>query len=374
MVLKKNKTVLSWSDGFRFWVISLLVLVLALLFYHFRKAINPIIIGCLIAYILNPIVDFLHQKMKMNRTLALNIVFWLSIGITITIPVIFVPILAKDLITLIRDLQEIYILLQERLSDPILIFGRQIPFTFILPDLESLPSINLRTITQSAFYIIGSFTHNFLWLLVILATIYFLLKDWPKLREWVIGLTPPEYQSDVRVLHEKIKVVWRGYLRGNLLLMLIVGVVFSLVWLAIGLPVALVLGLLTGLLTIIPDLGPAIAAGVAILVALFEGSTYLPISNYWFAALVFGIYMVLINLKNVFVRPKLFGRSVHLHEGVVFISIMIAVLMQGIMGALVVVPALASFGVIGKYILRRLYKMPAFEESDLHGEYQPDLR
>jgi predicted PurR-regulated permease PerM len=61
------------------------------------------------------------------------------------------------------------------------------------------------------------------------------------------------------------------------------------------------------------------------------------------------------------VRPKLFGRSVHMHEGVVFIAIIIAVLMEGILGALVVVPVLASIGVIGKYFRNRLYKLPPFE-------------
>jgi predicted PurR-regulated permease PerM len=157
-----------------------------------------------------------------------------------------------------------------------------------------------------------------------------------------------------------IKDVWRGYLRGNLVLMLIVGIVFTLAWLAVGVPAALLLGILAGLLTIIPDLGPAIAAGVAVLVALFEGSTYIPLTNFWFAVLVFGIYMVLINLKNIWLRPLLFGRSVQMHEGVVFIAIMIAVLMQGILGALVVVPFLASLGIILRYILRSIYNLPPF--------------
>ena len=364
MPVKKKSN--PWSDRFRYWVMTLLLIVLSLLIYYFRKAITPLIIGCLIAYILNPIVDLLQNKTKINRSIALNIVFWLSIAIIITLPVVFVPILAEDFITLINDFQEIYILIQERLSESIILGGRELPFYITLPDLESLPAIDLRMITEGAVFIIEAITENFLWLLVILATVYFLIKDWVRLREWLFGLAPEQYRSDLRVLHEQIKAVWRGYLRGNLSLMVIVGIVFSIAWLAIGLPGALVLGIITGILTIIPDLGPAIAAGIAILVALLEGSSYMPISNYWFAALVFGIYMVLINLKNIFIRPRLFGRSVHMHEGVVFISIMIAVLMQGILGALVVVPVLASVGVIGKYVLRRLYKMPAFKDSEIN--------
>ena len=67
---------------------------------------------------------------------------------------------------------------------------------------------------------------------------------------------------------------------------------------------------------------------VAIAVALLEGSLYLPISNFWFAVLVLAIYMVLINLKGIWLRPRLMGRSVDLNEGLVFVAIIVAVLLQ----------------------------------------------
>ena len=136
--------------------------------------------------------------------------------------------------------------------------------------------------------------------------------------------------------------------------MAIVGVMFTLAWLAIGLPGALILGIITGVLTIIPDLGPAIAAILAAVVALFEGSTFLNISNFWFAVLVIGIYLLLINIKGIWIRPRIFARSVHMHDGIVFIAIMAAVVLQGILGALVIVPVLASLGVLGRYVYHQL--------------------
>ena len=124
--------------------------------------------------------------------------------------------------------------------------------------------------------------------------------------------------------YQEMKQIWQGYLRGNLALMLITGALFTLAWLAIGLPGAFILEIITGVLTIIPDLGPAIAAALATVVALFEGSTYLDISNYWFAVLVIGIYMLLINIKGIWIRPRIFARRVHMHDGIVFITIMAA--------------------------------------------------
>ncbi|MCF6303195.1 MAG: AI-2E family transporter, partial [Devosiaceae bacterium] len=175
-----------------------------------------------------------------------------------------------------------------------------------------------------------------------------------KLRDWVFNLIPPAHQPDMRGIYQEVKQIWQGYLRGNLALMLITGVLFTLAWLAIGLPGALILGIITGVLTIIPDLGPAIAAALAAIVALFEGSTYLNITNLWFAVLVIGIYMLLINIKGIWIRPRIFARSVHMHDGIVFIAIMAAVVLQGILGALVIVPVLASAGILGRYVYRQL--------------------
>jgi predicted PurR-regulated permease PerM len=158
----------------------------------------------------------------------------------------------------------------------------------------------------------------------------------------------------------QIKRVWSAYLRGTLALMFIVGLVFTIVYLAIGLPGALIIGILAGLLSLIPELGPFISAVIAASVALVEGSYYLSLSNFWFAVLVVIIYIILINLKGLWLRPRIMGRSVHLHEGLVFVAIMAAIIFQGILGALIVIPVLASAVVIARYLRRRILGQSPF--------------
>jgi predicted PurR-regulated permease PerM len=152
-------------------------------------------------------------------------------------------------------------------------------------------------------------------------------------------------------------------LHGTVLLMIVVGVVFSIAWFAIGLPGALALGLLAGVLTVIPDIGPAIAAGLAVLVALFKGSNFLPLSNFWFATLVFGIYFVLIQIKAVWLRPRIMARFLHLNEGLIFVSIIGATILWGILGALIIVPLLATFGIVGHYLRCRLLHLEPWAED-----------
>jgi predicted PurR-regulated permease PerM len=165
-------------------------------------------------------------------------------------------------------------------------------------------------------------------------------------------------------LYRRIKNIWMAYLRGQIVLMLIVGVVFTIVWLIMGIPGALVLGVIAGLFTLVPDVGPFIAVMLAAGVALLEGSSWIPLSNFWIAGLVIAIYLVLINAKNFFLRPIIMGRSVHMNEGLVFIVIIVATILEGILGALLVVPLLASVIVIVRYLRRKILGLPAFDEMD----------
>jgi predicted PurR-regulated permease PerM len=154
-----------------------------------------------------------------------------------------------------------------------------------------------------------------------------------------------------------------AYLRGQIVLMLIVGVVFTIAWWIIGIPGALALGVIAGFFTLVPDVGPFLAAILAVGVALLEGSSWIPLSNIWVAGITLATYLVLINLKNFWLRPYVMGRSVHMNEGLVFIAIMAATILEGIMGALLIVPVLATVAVIGEYIRRRVLGLPAFDED-----------
>ena len=202
-----------------------------------------------------------------------------------------------------------------------------------------------------------------LWFLVILVSVYLLLSHWHDMRTSLFSFTLPPYRAEVEELYRRIKNIWMAYLRGQIVLMIIVGVVFTIVWLIMGIPGALVLGVIAGLFTLVPDVGPFLAVLLAAGVALLEGSTWIPLSNFWVAGLVVAVYLVLINAKNFFLRPIIMGRSVHMNEGLVFIVIIVATILEGIIGALLVVPVIASLTVIIGYLRRKILGLPAFEDD-----------
>ena len=233
--------------------------------------------------------------------------------------------------------------------------------------LFQLQNSILTPLPERALELLETTSVNALWFLITLVSVHFFLSQWPNMREKLIAFAPPSYRPELRELYQRVRRVWMAYLRGQIVLMLIVGVVFTVAWMVMGIPGALVLGVIAGLFTLVPDVGPFLAAALATGVALLEGSTWIPLSNFWVAGITVLVYLVLIGLKNFFLRPIVMGRSVHMNEALVFIIIMIATILEGILGALLIVPLYASTVLIIGYIQRKILGQPPFDDD---GETQ----
>ena len=210
------------------------------------------------------------------------------------------------------------------------------------------------SIPQNAVLFIRNTSRSTLWALIIFGSTYFFMTEWENVREGLIRIAPEAYRPDIRKLYSQIRQVWMAYLRGQLTLMVIVAITFTIVWTIIGLPGSLYLGLLAGLFTIVPDVGPFVATGLAVAVALLEGSNWMPVNNFIFGLIVVGLYIVLINIKNIWLRPYIFGRSIHMNEAIIFVAIIAAVIFSGILGAFIILPILASLVVIWNYLHARI--------------------
>ena len=365
--MKNNK----WSTPARYLTLILGIAFLVGLSWYARAIFQPLITAGLIAYIMMPAVTMLKNK-GMKHKLAVNLVYFVLFSLVLASPVIFVPELLSQLQVFSDDLLRIYEQARDFINEPILVGTFMLDMGSYFPELENSIANLLNSLPERTLHLIESASRNTAWFFVIVVAVYYLLLDWDKLRELIIRQAPKAYQRDARTIFLEIKQIWAAYLRSQIALMIIVGIVFSIAWLAIGLPGALIIGILAGILTIIPDLGPLIAAIVAIAVALLEGSLYLPLSNFWFAMLVLAIYMVLINLKNIWLRPRLMGRSVRLHEGLVFIAIIAAVLLQGILGAIVIVPVIASALAIGRYLKAGILGTEPALRNDLYAAWDAE--
>ncbi|OQY32572.1 MAG: hypothetical protein B6243_07290 [Anaerolineaceae bacterium 4572_5.2] len=360
----------KWSTPARYLTLILIIILVVILGWYMHPIFQPLIIAGLIAYIMMPLVNLAKERLGMKHKLAVNLVYFLSLSLVLASPVLFVPELIVQIQVFSNDLVRIYEQALSFLSEPIRLGTFVFDASDYLSELEGSVLAVLTSLPEQALHIIESASRNAAWFFVIVVAVYYLLLDWDKLRELFIRQAPEAYRRDARLIFLEIKQLWAAYLRSQIALMAIVGTVFTIAWFSIGLPGALIIGILTGLLNIIPDVGPMVATVIALAVALLEGSLFLPISNFWFAVLILVIFLVLVNLKNVWLRPRLMGRSVHLHEGLVFVAIMAAVLIQGILSAIVVVPVIASALVIGRYLRAGIFGLEPDLREDLLEEIE----
>jgi predicted PurR-regulated permease PerM len=229
--------------------------------------------------------------------------------------------------------------------------------------LGGLRTLLVTPLPADAFRLLESTTKGTLWFLVIIVSVYLFLAYWPAMRDWLFSLAPDAAREELQTLYNQVRSVWMAYLRGQILLMFLVGVIFTIAWYILGIPGAFVLGVIAGLFTLVPDLGPIAAIALTMAVSLLEGSTWIPLDNIWVTVIVFLVYFVLINIKNMWLRPVIMGRSVHMNEGVVFVVILVATVLVGILGALLVVPVLASGAIILNYLLRKVLGQRPLEKG-----------
>jgi predicted PurR-regulated permease PerM len=350
----------TWSLPFRYIVGVLIFIGFVALLTYAREAIRALIIAAFVAYLISPAVTLLMQNTKLSRMAAVNIVYFSSLVVLVGVPATLTPIFFDEIKIVAQDLLDLSKEVSGTLSHPVQFGGMIFHFEQVGESLSHLQDAVLTPIPEEALALLETTSLSVLWFLVIIVSVHLFMTEWPRIRNWLIELAPPAYHHDMRELYKRLRLVWMAYLRGQIVLMIIVGIVFTIAWLIIGIPGALVLGMLAGLFTLVPDVGPFIAVVLAAGVALLEGSSWIPLPNAWVAGIVLIVYLVLINFKNFWLRPYIMGRSVHMNEALIFIAIMIATILEGIMGALLIVPVLASVVVIFEYLRRRVLGLPPF--------------
>lgn len=355
----------SWSPPTRYLVLVLLILLGVIGLWYIRSVLQPLIIAAFIAYLITPAVNYLDRRTKLSRKAAVNLVFFVTIVFVLGVPTTMTSLFFAEIQQIISDIMKVINQAIGWLASSHTFAGTTFSFGQAAEQLIQFRSTMLAPLTENALRLLEQTSLGALWFLVVLVAIYYFLSHWPNLRDGFIASFPTDYHEEIGQLYRRVRAVWMNYLRGQILLMLIVGVVFTLAWLIIGIPGALVLGLAAGLFTLIPDVGPFIAVVLAASVALLEGSTWWPsLPHFGVVLIVISVYLVLIGIKNFWLRPYIMGRSVHMPEPLVFICIILATILWGILGALLVIPAVVSLAVIFNYLRRRTLGMAPFADPD----------
>jgi predicted PurR-regulated permease PerM len=351
-------------------VVILLGLTIFLL-YQFREEIAPLILAVIIAYILSPVANLLQNRFKLHRGLATFLAFTLLAVILIGIFMLITPSLVAQISSLNVDIERIFSQFETIRITEYEILGQSINIDELSQQvLGSLRSLSEPFFGQTLGYAVEVIS-SLVWVVFVVVVAFYLIKDGHALREWIEGLVPPIYLPDYTQLRLTISEIWSAFFRGQIVLAIVVSTIFTLVGFIIGLPFALAMGFLAGILEFLPTLGHAIWLVIASILALFIGSTWLPLPNWIFMLIVIGMHIIFQQFDLNYLLPRIIGRRVHLPPLVVILGIFAGALLAGFLGILLAAPTIATARVIGRYIYANLVDIAPFPEKSITTPLPP---
>ena len=329
-------------------------------FFRFSRLLPPLIVAIMLAYLVNLPVSWIVRRTRWPRTLLVAGFFVVLIVLLILAPVRITPRLLDLIRAFNMNLQGVIAAIEQLTAEPLILFNVEIPTADLVTRVTSALTDLLSPFATGAISFAFGVASTVGWLLFILITSFYMVKDSDKFARWVQERIPPAYEAEFWQLGQGLAEIWNGFFRGSIIVGIIDGIVFSIVLSIIGMPNALTLALIAGLLALIPSVGPVIAAIPAVLLALFQGSTYLPLSKFWFAFLVGMIYLAVFEVDSLYTVPRIVGRRVRLHPALVIVGAVGGAFLGGLLGVLLAAPVIGSVKVIAGYVYRKLFDLEPF--------------
>ena len=311
--------------------------------YLERGILSPFLLAVIVAYLLNPLVNIIHRRLKTPRPVSVLIVYLVFVA---TLGLVFFSLASRLFDELSEFRYESVSLLPE--------VQRQLASypawaqTLIDESVKSLQSVALSTPSKILPFFTGAVS-QFINLILFLATTFYLLKDSGKISESIKRVLLELTSPDLEEVFEKITHSFALFLRGQLFL---VALMSSLTFVALsimGVKYALILGIFTGLAEIIPIIGPIVATAVATVVALVDGNQMYGLDPLGQGVLVVSVYFMLRQLEDVAVIPAVMGKITKVHPLLVMMAIIAGGHLAGFWGLLLAVPVLSVAKILVEY-------------------------
>jgi predicted PurR-regulated permease PerM len=313
--------------------------------YFASSVFITIISSILIAFALEPVVQFLGRKARLGRIFSSAVVVFLAVGVLYAILYMAygsaqqlftdLPILIEQIRNspLVQSVTRQVFGLTETLQEA----GRTIALTVPPPPPKGTAIIvrDSASWTETLFRGLGSLTTVLFSLSFIPFLVYFLLAEKENLIRRTRDLFPEEHHETMMSTVARIETMMQRFLTGNAIVAGILGVVTALVFLLVGLRYWLVLGIVSGIVSTIPYLGLVLALLPPLVVGLVTFDSGVPVVV--IVASVTGLHVVAANL----LMPKLVGGGVQLNPVASTVSIMFFGWMWGGMGLILGIPIVA---------------------------------
>jgi predicted PurR-regulated permease PerM len=324
------------------------------LLWVLRSVLLPFIVGFILAYLLLPIIRWVEKhlpgvgkKPQLKRFSVLVVVYLLSLAVSGLIVFYVIAVIGKSLLSMAQDAPQI------------------IPngLAIIKQWLKSIPLLSSPTIQEQidalalqASVALGNALQDFLIRGVELVKsslgmilgfaimpifIFFILKDWDRLRDRFYAALPLWTRTHTKNIFSILQNVTGRYIRGQLLLGLAVGLCAGALLFIMKIEFALPLAVFAGLMEMVPMIGPWLGGGLGVLVTLSTA----PGMVIWVAL----SYLLIQLLENNLLVPKIQGSQMQIHPAFIIMLSVLGAYFAGILGFIIVLPLTMSILGIFKY-------------------------
>lgn len=338
-------------------IIAGILLVLYFL-YAIRSVLAYLAIAAVIALIGRPIVFFLKQRIRLPNVMAVVLTMLIMIGLIAGLFALFIPLITEQSRNLsllnIDELQKSLNVLYFEITQYLGVSTYAVNDVIQESELEKniLEGINLNFIPNFLNSFLNVLSSLSIGLFSVLFISFFFLKDSRLFQNGLLIFVPKTKEKGTVNSIYKINGLLSRYFVGLLLQIFILFVIYTIVLLIIGIENAIVIAFLCALFNIIPYVGPIIGGVLMILLTMTSNlgadfsTVVLPNTGYVLIGLVIGQLV-----DNFFSQPFIFSNSVKSHPLEIFLIIIIAGLLFGVVGMIIAIPGYTAIKVILKEFL-----------------------
>lgn len=346
-----------------------LVLVVALL-VRFQSIVPLLILAGILSYLSLPFVRALHHRARLSWAASTNVIFayWLALLILgSTAAGLAVAQQVQALLATLEDLLQALPAQLEALSTTPITLG---PWSLTLATTDVVPLVErglgaVEPLFARASSLVASgaaeAVESIARLVFVLAVSYFLTVDHERVRSSWRGIHLPHYEYDFARLRTALGSIWHAFLRGQLLIVVVMAVLMTAVMGLLGVRFAVALGALMGIAKFVPIVGPFSAGAAAALVAVFQPANPFGLTPVAFALVVILCTTLLDQLVDYLLVPRILGGSLNLHPVIVLVGAIVGATLFGVIGLLLSAPAMATLLLLARYAYRKLVDLSPWD-------------
>jgi len=338
------------------------VVLVVIFFYFSRRVLTPFFIAFALAYLLDPVTDRL-ESFKISRTFAVLVLMAGVFSLVTGIGLLIFPLLKLQAEHLVSNLPNYIAIIQEWMYPLLGVVGEPEKIQGILNrELLKVGELPLKVISSITSILWGSVAGLFSFILllanlvIIPVVMFYLLRDYDLINKKMLGFVPARSREQVLSLIKEIDGVLAGFVRGQLMVGLIMAGLYSIGLFFCGTPMSLFIGLLAGLASLVPYLGLVFGFIPAAILTFMQTQDWVLVFG------VVGVFAVVQGLEGMIITPRIVGEKIGLHPVAIILAVLLGAEFFGLVGVIVSVPVAAALNVLFTHGLNE-YKSSSFYTS-----------